>query len=330
MSKRWSLARKTYSLYGCVFVLFKELNSCCAYMFWYLRAWNYCWLFKWNALSFIAISKHNIWYTVLLWQGTIWSIIVYFMTGMDTKGGGRHFFVYYIIIILTVLNGASMVRCISFSAPDMDKAGLVVGMCNDQIYIFAKSCFWHLATPITLTAERLSLLQLTNLQISPGLLVTMFILFAGFLLPRLEVPKYWLWMYYMDPIQWGITALLINQFNSDSYSQLCGDVTDRTNIPQCIGRDNQTIGHAFLARGQFYTSNSWIAVAILVLCGWLVLWNFLTYLALSRIQYKKILRSGKSTKAEVGAYFWICEWLFTWDHEKYVKKPRISFFCRIR
>lgn len=192
-----------------------------------------------------------------LCEGTIWSIIVYFMTGMDTKGGGRHFFVYYIIIILTVLNGASMVRCISFSAPDMDKAGLVV-----------------------------------------GLLVTMFILFAGFLLPRLEVPKYWLWMYYMDPIQWGITALLINQFNSDSYSQLCGDVTDRTNIPQCIGRDDQTIGHAFLARGQFYTSNSWIAVAILVLCGWLVLWNFLTYLALSRIQYKKILRSGKSTKAE--------------------------------
>eukprot|EP00250_Pteridium_aquilinum_P022490 c25391_g3_i1 orf=250-2904(-) len=194
-----------------------------------------------------------------LCEGTIWTIIVYFLTGMSMADGGWHFIVYYVIIILTVLNGASMVRFMSFSAPDMDKAGLFVGT-----------------------------------------LVTLFILFAGFLLPRFEVPKYWIWMFYVDPIQWAITALMLNEFNSGSYSQLCRavDPLQKVFIPQCVDRDDETIGHAYLARGQFQTSNVWIVVSIIMLFVWLVLWNFLTYLALSKIQHSRIMRAGKSVNTE--------------------------------
>eukprot|EP00250_Pteridium_aquilinum_P022489 c25391_g2_i1 orf=308-5194(-) len=192
-----------------------------------------------------------------LCEGTIWTVIVYFLTGMSMADGGWHFIVYYVIIILTVLNGASMVRFISFSAPDMDKGGLFT-----------------------------------------GILVSLFILFAGFLVPSSKVPKFWIWMYYLDPMQWAITALVINEYNSGTHSQLCKDVKDRTKITLCNTRLDQTVGHAYLEAGGFFTSNNWIVVSIVFLCGWLVLWNFLTYLALSKIQHSRILRAGRLSNTE--------------------------------
>uniref|UniRef100_A0A7I4CW03 ABC transporter domain-containing protein n=1 Tax=Physcomitrium patens TaxID=3218 RepID=A0A7I4CW03_PHYPA len=115
-----------------------------------------------------------------------------------------------------------------------------------------------------------------------GILVALFIVFAGFLVPRFLVPKYWLWAYYIDPLQWATLALVLNEYNSKSYSLLCNEVPNLANIPQCIGRPTDTVGHAYLARGQFYTSNSWIAVAVAVLLGWIVLWNIGAYFAMAK------------------------------------------------
>ena len=61
-------------------------------------------------------------------QATIWTFIVYFLTGLNITNGGWHFFVYYLVIILTVLNGASMVQFFSFFAPSKEKAGMFTGI----------------------------------------------------------------------------------------------------------------------------------------------------------------------------------------------------------
>jgi len=59
-------------------------------------------------------------------------------------------------------------------------------------------------------------------------------------------------------------------------------VPNLANLPQCNGRPTSTVGHAYLAKGQFYTSNSWIAVAVAVILGWIVLLNLGAYYALAR------------------------------------------------
>jgi hypothetical protein len=53
---------------------------------------------------------------------------------MSLGNGGRHFFIYYVIVILTVLNGASMIRFLSFAFPDKDKAGLVIGLLINMVF----------------------------------------------------------------------------------------------------------------------------------------------------------------------------------------------------
>ncbi|KAL2613833.1 hypothetical protein R1flu_025525 [Riccia fluitans] len=122
-----------------------------------------------------------------------------------------------------------------------------------------------------------------------GLLVAIFILFAGFLLPRHICPDYWIWAYYLDPLQWGITALLINEFSSDSYKVLCRDVPDLTRLPQCAGLPDSTIGHAYLTRLQFNTDTKWIGVAVAVMVGWILLWTLINYRALAKIRHKALL-----------------------------------------
>ncbi|KAL3679045.1 hypothetical protein R1sor_022001 [Riccia sorocarpa] len=119
-----------------------------------------------------------------------------------------------------------------------------------------------------------------------GVLVAIFILFAGFLLPRHICPDYWIWAYYIDPLQWGITALLINEFNSKSYNMLCKDVADLSRLPQCVGQPNSTVGHAYLTRLQFYTDTKWIGVAVAVIVGWILLWTLVNYYALVKLRHK--------------------------------------------
>ncbi|XP_071725520.1 pleiotropic drug resistance protein 3-like isoform X2 [Rutidosis leptorrhynchoides] len=41
---------------------------------------------------------------------------------------------------------------------------------------------------------------------------TMFNLFAGFIIPRPKIPKWWIWLYYLTPTSWSLNALLTSQY----------------------------------------------------------------------------------------------------------------------
>lgn len=77
----------------------------------------------WESLNCFPVS----------WQATLWSVIIYFMTGLSVDDGGWHFWVYYLIMTLSTINGASLVRFMAFFAPDRDAANAIIG-----IY----SCTW--------------------------------------------------------------------------------------------------------------------------------------------------------------------------------------------
>ncbi|KAM7481855.1 hypothetical protein LguiB_006438 [Lonicera macranthoides] len=41
---------------------------------------------------------------------------------------------------------------------------------------------------------------------------TMFNLFSGFIIPRPQIPKWWLWLYYLTPTSWTLNAMLTSQY----------------------------------------------------------------------------------------------------------------------
>nr|XP_027080082.1 pleiotropic drug resistance protein 3-like [Coffea arabica] len=39
-----------------------------------------------------------------------------------------------------------------------------------------------------------------------------FYLFAGFLIPRPQIPKWWVWLYYLSPTSWTLNGMLTSQY----------------------------------------------------------------------------------------------------------------------
>ncbi|XP_009765624.1 pleiotropic drug resistance protein 3 [Nicotiana sylvestris] len=50
---------------------------------------------------------------------------------------------------------------------------------------------------------------------------TMFNLFAGFLMPKAQIPKWWIWFYYLTPTSWTLNGMLTSQY---------GDVDTEINV----------------------------------------------------------------------------------------------------
>ncbi|CAI5462083.1 unnamed protein product, partial [Closterium sp. Yama58-4] len=120
-----------------------------------------------------------------------------------------------------------------------------------------------------------------------GLMVITFLLFTGFLLTKPNIPPWWIWMYYINPLQYGVTAICINEILSGSYNEPCSTV-NTTTASFCMNKPaGTTAGEAFL---QFFGMPSsfgavWISFAALL--GFTAIFISLTFLAASRVRFNE-------------------------------------------
>eukprot|EP00897_Mesotaenium_endlicherianum_P003901 jgi/Mesen1/3539/ME000198S02743 len=123
-----------------------------------------------------------------------------------------------------------------------------------------------------------------------GLCVVTMLLFTGFLISKNNIPAWWLWMYYVSPLQWSVTAIVANEFLSARYNQVCSDAL----VPSasyCRGRQGVGIGRAYLESYELPTSyvrGVWLGLG--VLAAYYAFFLSLTYLATSRIRFNEVPR----------------------------------------
>ncbi|XP_075657922.1 pleiotropic drug resistance protein 3-like [Castanea sativa] len=55
------------------------------------------------------------------------------------------------------------------------------------------------------------LVSFTPTTLSSGFYTT-FNLFAGFFIPEPQIPKWWIWLYYLTPTSWSLKGLLTSQY----------------------------------------------------------------------------------------------------------------------
>ncbi|KAK1930863.1 ABC transporter G family member 2 [Phytophthora citrophthora] len=56
--------------------------------------------------------------------------------------------------------------------------------------------------------------------------IMIFVIFAGFIVPRGEIPDYFIWIYWINPIAWCMRGLAVNQFRSDAFDVCAYDGID--------------------------------------------------------------------------------------------------------
>ncbi|EQC32363.1 hypothetical protein SDRG_10110 [Saprolegnia diclina VS20] len=109
--------------------------------------------------------------------------------------------------------------------------------------------------------------------------VLLFVLFAGFIMSADDMPPYFIWIYWIDPLAWCIRALAINQYSAPEF-QVC----KYKGIDYCsiLG---DTFGNAQLKQYGVKSGMIWVWYAVIYLAFCYVFFMLLAYVTLEYVQY---------------------------------------------
>ncbi|KAE9218058.1 ABC transporter G family member 29 [Phytophthora fragariae] len=122
----------------------------------------------------------------------------------------------------------------------------------------------------------------TNVVTPLGMVSTLiFIIFAGFVVTKSQIPDYLIWAHWISPMSWSLRALAINQYRSDTF-----DVCVYDGIDYCSEYGGLTMGEYYLGLFGIETEKSWVAYGIIYTIVIYVVFMFLSFLALEFLRYE--------------------------------------------
>ncbi|KAK8713618.1 hypothetical protein V6N13_148830 [Hibiscus sabdariffa] len=103
-----------------------------------------------------------------------------------------------------------------------------------------------------------------------GMFALMFVvMLAGFTLPRTQIPKWWKWGYWVSPVSYSYSSLVINEMYAPRWMNK-------------LASDNITrLGVAVLEELEVYRNKNWYWVCVGALVGYVILFNVLFTFALT-------------------------------------------------
>ncbi|GMF46214.1 unnamed protein product [Phytophthora lilii] len=111
--------------------------------------------------------------------------------------------------------------------------------------------------------------------------ILVFIIFAGFVVTKSQIPDYLIWAHWISPIAWGLKAMAINQYRSSDF-----DVCVYDGVDYCEKYNGMKMGEYYLNLFDFATEKEWVAYGIIYLLAVYVFFMFLSYLAMEYVRYE--------------------------------------------
>ncbi|KAG9410367.1 hypothetical protein AC1031_018400 [Aphanomyces cochlioides] len=142
--------------------------------------------------------------------------------------------------------------------------------------------------------------------------VMTFILFAGFIIVERDMPDYFVWLFWINPVAWIMRGLAINQYSA-SVSQV--DVYE--GVP-CREIYNKTMGDAMLKTFDLRTNTKWIRYAFNFMAGSYLVFTFIAFLLLEYQRHDSDNHSSASTEKDSGVN------VDTMDFKKVPATPKVS------
>ncbi|ETN18804.1 hypothetical protein PPTG_04290 [Phytophthora nicotianae INRA-310] len=110
--------------------------------------------------------------------------------------------------------------------------------------------------------------------------IVYFILFAGFVVTKDQVPDYFIWLYWLDPISWCLRALAVNQYRSSAF-----DVCVYDGIDYCLQFD-MNAGEYYMSLFDIPSDKFWIVCGAGFMVGAYVVFMMLSVLVLEYKRYE--------------------------------------------
>ncbi|KAG6618938.1 ATP-binding Cassette (ABC) Superfamily [Phytophthora cinnamomi] len=110
--------------------------------------------------------------------------------------------------------------------------------------------------------------------------VLVFVIFAGFIVTKSQIPDYLIWAHWISPMTWSLKALAINQYRSSPM-----DVCVYDGVDYC-SKYGLRMGEYYLGLFGMDTEKEWIVYGVIYTAAMYVVFMFLSYLALEYIRYE--------------------------------------------
>ncbi|OWZ08177.1 ABC transporter, partial [Phytophthora megakarya] len=104
--------------------------------------------------------------------------------------------------------------------------------------------------------------------------IVFFVVYGGFIITRKQIPAYLVWIYWINPMAWGVRALAVNQYSNPRFDTCVFD-----GIDYCATY-NMTMGEYSLTSFEVPTEKFWLWYGIVFMIAAYVFFMFLSYLAL--------------------------------------------------
>ncbi|EGZ24657.1 pleiotropic drug resistance protein ABC superfamily [Phytophthora sojae] len=107
-----------------------------------------------------------------------------------------------------------------------------------------------------------------------------FVAFAGFVVPKSEIPDYFIFIYWLDPIAWCLRAVAVSQYRSPAF-----DVCEYAGVNYCA-QYKMSMGEYFLSLYDVPSSENWVWIGIVVLFAIYALFMVLGWAVLEYKRYE--------------------------------------------
>ncbi|OWZ18228.1 Pleiotropic drug resistance protein transporter, partial [Phytophthora megakarya] len=107
-----------------------------------------------------------------------------------------------------------------------------------------------------------------------------FVVFAGFVVPKNQIPDYFVWIYWLDPIAWCLRAVAVSQYHSSEF-----DTCEHDGINYCAEYEMK-MGDYFLSLYDVPSDQSWVWLGIVALFLIYALFMTLAWVTLEYNRYE--------------------------------------------
>ncbi|KAH9109174.1 hypothetical protein LEN26_014060, partial [Aphanomyces euteiches] len=113
--------------------------------------------------------------------------------------------------------------------------------------------------------------------------VLFFIIFAGFIVQSGDIPDYFIWIYWIDPIMWAMRALATNQYSNSEFK-----VCNYRDVEYCATNGGKKMGTIQLEQFGMPTGREWIWYAVIYMVALYFLFVGMSIIGLERIRYDNV------------------------------------------
>jgi len=143
---------------------------------------------------------------------------------------------------------------------------------------------FYLYSCVSTFMGQLLIVYLPNIQVCALLgsaIVNMWNLTCGFLIPRPDIPNFWIWLYWANPIRYALEALAIDQYHCDGDISVCPKITVADT--DSLGTTTSTVSDYVIATFGFNYNNRWMCFGVLLAI--VIIFRFAIYWGLRKVRH---------------------------------------------